>query len=192
METLEEELGYDVHTGILDARFLVPQHRERLFFVGFRTPRRFKFPILKDQRPRIQDILEPDPSNKYTLSERLWRYLRDYAKKHQDAGNGFGFGLANLEGVSRTLSARYYKDGSEILVPRGRGARPRRLTPRECARLMGFPESFKIPVSDTQAYRQFGNSVVVPVASAVANEVVRALMSPAIRKPRQVPLSLTG
>jgi DNA (cytosine-5)-methyltransferase 1 len=113
---------------------------------------------------------------KYVLSDKLWAYLQAYAEKHRKAGNGFGFGLVDKNSVARTLSARYYKDGSEILISRGKGKNPRRLTPRECARLMGFSDSFKIPVSDTQAYKQFGNSVVVPVIRAVAQ-----MMEPYIR-----------
>jgi DNA (cytosine-5)-methyltransferase 1 len=109
------------------------------------------------------------------LSDKLWLYLQAYAEKHRKAGNGFGFGLANLDGVTRTLSARYHKDGSEILIPRSGRSNPRRLTPRECARLMGYPDTFEIPVSDTQAYKQFGNSVAVPVVAAVAKELVRNL-----------------
>jgi DNA (cytosine-5)-methyltransferase 1 len=175
-ETLRDELGYNVHPPIvLDARKVVPQHRERVFVVGFRERRAFARPEIADRNPRLADILENNPDPKYTLTAHLWGYLQQYAEKHRAAGNGFGFGLADLNGITRTLSARYYKDGSEILIPQGRGKRPRRLTPRECARLMGFRESFKIPVSDTQAYRQFGNSVVVPVASAIARQVVRAL-----------------
>ncbi|MEQ1936167.1 MAG: DNA cytosine methyltransferase, partial [Fimbriimonadaceae bacterium] len=107
-------------------------------------------------------------NDKYTLTPKLWRYLQDYAKKHQEKGNGFGFGLVGPGDVSRTLSARYYKDGSEILIDQGMGKNPRRLTPRECARLMGYPDDFQIPVSDTQAYKQFGNSVAVPVFREVA------------------------
>lgn len=175
-ETLRDDLGYSVHPPLLlDARKVVPQHRERVFIVGFRESRLFCRPELEDIHPKFADILEKKPAPKYTLTAHLWSYLRKYAEKHRAAGNGFGFGLTDLDGVSRTLSARYYKDGSEILIPQGRGRRPRRLTPRECARLMGFPEWFEIPVSDTQAYRQFGNSVVVPVVEAVAREVVAAL-----------------
>jgi DNA (cytosine-5)-methyltransferase 1 len=107
-------------------------------------------------------------SDKYTLTDKLWQYLQGYAAKHKAAGNGFGFGLVDGDSISRTLSARYYKDGSEILVSRGPGNNPRRLTPRECARLMGYDDSFRIPVSDTQAYKQFGNSVAVPVFAEVA------------------------
>ena len=173
--TLADELGYDVHFKVLDARYLVPQHRERIFIVGFREPRRFAWPVFTPKRVRFGDILQRKTPAKYTLSDHLWFYLQRYAEKHRAAGNGFGYGLADPEGISRTLSARYYKDGSEILVPRGPGLNPRRLTPGECARLMGFPRSFKMPVSDTQAYKQFGNSVVVPLATAVAREVVRAL-----------------
>jgi DNA (cytosine-5)-methyltransferase 1 len=177
-ESLRDDLNYHVYPPVvLDARFFVPQHRERVFIVGFREPRKFSPPELRDRKPKFRDILEEDPPEKYTLSKHLWRYLQDYAKKHQAAGNGFGFGLVDLDGISRTLSARYYKDGSEILIPRGRNKVPRRLTPRECARLMGFPEWFEIPVSDTQAYKQFGNSVVMPVAMAVARQVVEALKS---------------
>ena len=168
---------------VIDAALLVPQHRERIYIVGFRDQEdfeRFQFPDIRPKTPRLADILEPDVPAKYTLTDHLWRYLQDYAAKHRALGNGFGFGLANLEGVSRTLSARYYKDGSEILIPQ-RGKNPRRLTPRECARLMGFPDCFEIPVSDTRAYKQFGNSVVVPVIEAIAREMVGALGLPAAR-----------
>ena len=122
-----------------------------------------------------QEILDEDVGSKYTLSDHLWRYLQDYADRHRSLGNGFGFGLPDLSGVSRTLSARYYKDGSEILIRQSNGANPRRLTPRECARLMGFPNAFEIPVSDTRAYQQFGNSVVVPVVEALAREMAKAM-----------------
>ena len=113
--------------------------------------------------------------DKYTFTDHLWSYLQNYAKKHREAGNGFGFGLVTRNDTSRTLSARYHKDGSEILISQGKSKNPRRLTPRECARLMGYPDSFEIPVSDTQAYRQFGNSVVVPVISKIARKVVSTL-----------------
>jgi DNA (cytosine-5)-methyltransferase 1 len=189
-ESLRDDLNYHVYEPIvIDAKSFVPQHRERVFIVGFREPRRFSPPEIKDRHPRFKDILEPSPHPKYGLSVHLWKYLRDYAKKHQAAGNGFGYGLVDLNGISRTLSARYYKDGSEILIPRGRKQTPRRLTPRECARLMGFPEWFQIPVSDTQAYKQFGNSVVVPVATAVARAVVEALEQP-IDRDFQFPISM--
>ena len=178
-ESLRDDLGYSVYPPVvIDARAVVPQHRERVFIVGFREPRKFTPPVLEDRKPKFRDILESEPPEKYILTKHLWRYLQDYAKKHQAAGNGFGFGLVDLDGVSRTLSARYYKDGSEILIPRGGGRVPRRLTPRECARIMGFPEDFEIPVSDTQAYKQFGNSVVVPVVTAVAMRIVEALKLP--------------
>ena len=131
----------------------------------------------EDAEPPYTEGPEAQVSEKYTLSDKLWRYLQDYAAKHRAAGNGFGYGLVRPEDVSRTLSARYYKDGSEILVSRGEGNNPRRLTPRECARLMGYPEEFRIPVSDTQAYKQFGNSVVVPVMAEVAR-----IMQPHVRR----------
>jgi DNA (cytosine-5)-methyltransferase 1 len=180
LETLQEDLQYHVVSPmVIDAQLVVPQHRERVFLVGFDSKRDFRKPKLRGRNRRIGDILDPKVDDKYTLSDHLWSYLQTYAEKHKAAGNGFGFGLVNLDGVSRTLSARYYKDGSEILIPQ-RGKSPRRLTPRECARLMGFPESFEIPVSDTQAYKQFGNSVVVPLVAAVAKQMIRALESPVL------------
>ena len=122
----------------------------------------------------MRDIHVENVSVKYSLSDKLWQYLQNYAAKHKAAGNGFGYGIAPLDGVSRTLSARYYKDGSEILIEQS-GKNPRRLTPRECARLQGFPDDFKIPVSDTQAYRQFGNSVVVPLMENVAQLIIKEI-----------------
>ena len=126
-------------------------------------------------KSQSRDILETDVENKYTLSDKLWIYLQNYAAKHKAAGNGFGYGIAPLDGVSRTLSARYYKDGSEVLIEQP-GKNPRKLTPRECARLQGFPDSFIIPVSDTQAYKQFGNSVVVPLMECVAKLVMKKIV----------------
>lgn len=174
-QTLEDELNYHVHPVLLDARWLVPQHRERIYIVGFKDNPDFNLPPLPDLRPKFRDILEPVVDPKYTLTDHLWKYLQDYAEKHRAKGNGFQYGLTNLDGVARTLSARYYKDGSEILIPQGKGKNPRRLTPRECARLMGFPEDFKIVVSDTRAYKQFGNSVAVPVVQHIAQEMFRCL-----------------
>ena len=114
--------------------------------------------------------------DKYVLSDKLWSYLKNYADKHKAKGNGFGFGLVDIKGISRTLSARYYKDGSEILIPRGEGMNPRRLTPRECARLMGYPDEYRLDqVSDVQAYRQCGISVVVPLITAVAEQIIKVL-----------------
>ncbi len=186
-ETLEKELGYAVKTKVIDGQRFVPQHRERIIIVGFKEDTGFSFDDLPlpEQGPMLKAIFHPedgteeveDPyttgvkakvNSKYVLTDKLWAYLQAYAEKHRKAGNGFGFGLVDKNSVSRTLSARYYKDGSEILVSRGKDKNPRRLTPRECARLMGFPKDFTIPVSDTQAYKQFGNSVVVPVIKAVA------------------------
>lgn len=170
-----EKLGYHiVFDSILDASGFVPQHRERIFIVGFKKPVKFGSIKLNSKPQRIKDILEKKVDDKYTLSNHLWKYLRDYATKHRARGNGFGYGLVNLNGIARTLSARYYKDGSEILIPQ-KTKNPRRLTPYECARLMGFPRRFKIPVSDTQAYKQFGNAVVVPVVNVIAKEVIKCL-----------------
>lgn len=177
-ETLTGALGYQVHHKVIDAKGVVPQHRERIFLVGFREPRYFEFPQFPPEGPKLASILEEHVPERYTLSDHLWRYLQDYAKKHQEAGNGFGFGIVNGASTTRTLSARYHKDGSEILVSQGSRKNPRRLTPRECARLMGYPETFRIPVSDTQAYRQFGNSVVVPVVEKIARAVTSVLQSP--------------
>lgn len=190
LQTLREELGYDVHYKVIDGQHFTPQHRERIIIVGFRDKNDFSWDKLKlpSNGPRLSSILHSQDGNekveepytvgdkgkinpKYTLTENLWAYLQAYKEKHSAAGNGFGFGLVTGDSVTRTLSARYYKDGSEILVSQGSRKRPRRLTPRECARLMGYPDSFKIPVSDTQAYRQFGNSVVVPVIKEVARLV---------------------
>jgi DNA (cytosine-5)-methyltransferase 1 len=190
--TLTEELGYHIHYRVIDGAHFTPQHRERILIVGFREPVAFDFDALpmppkgerklKEILHRIdgsEPVLEWDESrffdhkkkrvlDKYTLTDNLWLYLQNYAEKHRAKGNGFGFGLVTPDSVTRTLSARYYKDGSEILIYQGKSKNPRRLTPRECARLMGFPDTFRIPVSDTRAYKQFGNSVVVDVMAHVA------------------------
>ena len=175
-----QELNYKVFFQILDGKDYVPQHRERIVIVGFDMERYgeeidFKFQLTPpENKPVVRDILEPEVDVKYTLTDKLWLYLQNYAAKHREAGNGFGYGIAPMDGITRTMSARYYKDGSEILIAQD-GKNPRRLTPRECARLQGFPDTFKIPVSDTQAYMQFGNSVVVPLMTDVAKLVVRKL-----------------
>lgn len=172
-----EELNYEVFHAVLDGQNFVPQHRERILIVGFDRTKYgkdidFRFNITPvNPKPEIKEILETKVDDKYTLTNKLWTYLQNYAAKHRAAGNGFGYGIADPNGVSRTLSARYYKDGSEILIEQ-RGKNPRRLTPRECARLQGFPDDFIIPVSDTQAYKQFGNSVVVPLMANVAHLIV--------------------
>lgn len=193
-DVLTEELGYTIDWRVIDGRSWTPQHRERIFIIGFREDQGFRFADLKipDAKPKLRDILHPGDgseapdqrftvgnsgrvSEKYTLTNHLWDYLQRYKEKHRAAGNGFGFGLVGPDDVARTLSARYYKDGSEILIEQEDGKAPRRLTPRECARLMGFDSpqgsDFIIPVSDTQAYRQFGNSVVVPAVKAVAEHI---------------------
>ncbi|MCV6630219.1 MAG: DNA (cytosine-5-)-methyltransferase [Flavobacteriaceae bacterium] len=172
-------LGYSIHYKILDGQNYVPQHRERIVIVGFKKSifkgkETFEFPAPTNESYAIRDILQRKVDPKYTLSDKLWNYLQEYKKKHKAKGNGFGFGLTDLNGISRTMSARYYKDGAEILIPQ-RGKNPRRLTPRECARLQGFPDNFIIPVSDNQAYKQFGNSVVSPLFQAVAKNIVKEL-----------------
>lgn len=179
IKTTLRELGYSIHFKILDAKHFVPQHRERIFIVGFSEKlfngkESFSFPKMPEKSYSIEDILETDPDTKYTLTDNLWKYLQDYSQKHKEKGNGFGFGLVDMDGISRTLSARYYKDGSEILIPQHR-KNPRRLTPRECARLLGYPDKFLIPVSDTQAYKQFGNSVVSPLVQLIGKEIIKTL-----------------
>ena len=174
INALEKELNYDIHYKVIDAGKVVPQHRERIFIVGFREPLDFKFPELVDKRPVLGDVLEDSVDEKYTLKDGTWNALQRHKAKHKAKGNGFGFNLADKKGVAKTLSARYYKDGAEILIDQGK-KNPRRLTPRECARIMGFPEKFKIPVSDNQAYRQFGNAVVVPVVKEIAKAMVKCM-----------------
>jgi len=188
LRTLQMELGYHVHYKVIDGQHFVPQHRERILIVGFRKNVPFRWDDLRLAEKgtiTLSSILHPQDGSelaeppythgtmatvdsKYTLTPNLWSYLQAYAEKHRKAGNGFGYGLFDGDGVARALLARYYKDGSEILIAQGGNERPRRLTPRECCRLMGFPDSYIIPVSDTQAYRQFGNSVVMPVIREVA------------------------
>jgi len=188
--TLREELGYTVFDRVIDAAGWVPQHRERIFIVGFDRDvfgEEIPFSLANVQPPpgpppKLRDILMARVDPKYTLTDHLWNYLQEYAAKHKAKGNGFGYGLADRNGITRTLSARYYKDGSEILIPQSRGKNPRRLTPIEAARLMGFcgdfavargyPRGdFPIVVSDTQAYKQFGNAVAPPVVAAVAGQI---------------------
>ncbi len=172
-----DRLGYEVRHRIIDAKPWVPQHRERTFIIGFNRDyyggRYFDFPDLPIGGPTLRSVLDCSYDKKYQLSSHLWSYLQRYAEKHRAAGNGFGYGLFSRNDIARTLSARYYKDGSEILIRTGDKETPRRLTPRECARIMGFPESFRIVVSDTQAYRQFGNAVVVPVISFLGAALVK-------------------
>lgn len=176
------DLGYDpVTEEVFDAALLVPQHRERVFIAGFREDLDIDFNIadivIENMHPQLEDILfdHKDVPEEYTLSDHLWDYLQKYKEKHQSAGNGFGFSLADPKGITRTMSARYHKDGSEILINRGRGKNPRMLTEREAARLFGYPEDFVIPVSRTQAYQQFGNSVCVPLVEIIAANMVKAL-----------------
>lgn len=191
IDTLVNELGYTVYHKVINGKHWVPQNRERIFIVGFKEETEFSWDhlVVPNSNLQLKKILHPEDgsekveepytvgnlakvADKYTLSDNLWGYLQNYALKHRKRGNGFGYGLVTKDDVARTLSARYYKDGSEILINQGTEKNPRRLTPRECARLMGFPDSFVIPVSDTQAYQQFGNSVVVPLVSEIAKIMV--------------------
>lgn len=199
-KTLRDELGYHVHHKVINSSHFRPQNRERIIIVGFREAVDFDWdavPLPEKNTIRLGSVLhKADGSEpflpwdghryfdhasrsvlpKYTLTPKLWAFLQNYAAKHKAKGNGFGYGLVDENSVTRTLSARYYKDGSEILVDQGDGRNPRRLTPRECARLMGLPDSFRIPVSDTRAYKQFGNSVVVDVIKHAA-ELMKSHLS---------------
>ena len=178
-----KELRYSVHYLVMDGQTYVPQHRERIMIVGFDEDvyggkETFTFPEQHEATRSVKEILDPNIAPKYTLSDKLWAYLQSYAEKHRAKGNGFGYGLVDLNGITRTLSARYYKDGSEILIPQGKGKNPRRLSPRECARLMGYPDEYRIDrVSDVQAYRQCGNSVIVPLITAVSEQIIKTLQN---------------
>lgn len=191
-ETLEE-LGYSFNHKVIDGQSFVPQHRERTLMVGFDKEVygeniNFDFSKVKipEEKQAIKSILQDEVELKYTLSDKLWNYLQGYAKKHKEKGNGFGFGLVNPEGVSRTISARYYKDGAEILIPQA-DKNPRRLTPKEAGALQGYPVypintqnealSLRIVVSDAQAYKQFGNSVVMPLIQAVGKEIISTIQN---------------
>jgi len=173
-ETLEE-LGYSVFYKVINAKLLVPQNRERVYIIGFKDLKlAFKFPEIEDKKPKVRDILEKEVPEKYTLKDGTWNFILRHAEKHKKKGHGFGYSLVDLNGYTRTLLKRYCNDSQEILIPQ-EGKNPRRLTPRECARLQGFPEEFKIPVSDTQAYRQFGNSVAIPIVEYLAKEIIKTL-----------------
>lgn len=203
VDVLERDLKYSIWHKVINGKHFVPQHRERIIIVGFRENVPFTWDDLQlpplEHGPKLSAILHREDEElidarylelrkgkvavkeNYTLSDKLWNYLHGYALKHKAKGNGFGYGLVTPKDTARTLSARYYKDGSEILVSQGARKNPRRLTPRECARLMGFDDSFRIPVSDTRAYKQFGNSVVVPVIAEVARVMVPHLAHSANR-----------
>lgn len=210
---LTDDLGYHIHHRVIDGAHFVPQHRERILIVGFREPgdaAAFDWnalplpakgtktlrdilhrmdgsePVLPWDEGKYFDHAKKSVLPKYTLTDHLWTYLQRYAEKHRAAGNGFGFGLVGPNDIARTLSARYYKDGSEILIDQGKRKNPRRITPRECARLMGFPDTFRIPVSDTRAYKQFGNSVVVDVIAHVA-KMMQPILNADIMEP-ELPL----
>ncbi len=200
-QTLKEELHYHIDFKVIDGQHWVPQHRERIIIVGFKDPVLFSMddlvlppkgeiklksifhktdgsePVIEIDSNRYFDHDHNKVHDKYTLTDNLWAYLQAYAAKHRSLGNGFGFGLVTPDDIARTLSARYHKDGSEILIDQGKNKNPRRLTPRECARLMGYPDDFIIPVSDTRAYRQFGNSVVVPLFQEVAKFIKPHIVS---------------
>lgn len=170
-----EQLGYKVYAEVLNAKdFGLPQNRERIYIVGFLDQSTiFKFPEKTNKETKVGDILENNVNDKYTISDKLWAGHQRRKKEHLAKGNGFGYCLFDENSkYTSTISARYYKDGSEILIKQI-GKNPRKLTPREAARLQGYKDSFKIPVSDNQAYKQFGNSVAVPVIRAIAKEIIK-------------------
>jgi len=194
-----ETLDYEVHWKIIDAKSWVPQHRERIYIVAFRRKtftkkeiESFRFPKMKKEVPSLREVLDLKPSKKYMLTDNLWAYLVAYSKKHKSLGNGFGFTIASPAGQSRTLSARYYKDGSEILIKQKGWRNPRRISPGEAARLMGFDgtwgkklgNGFPQVVSDTQAYRQFGNAVCPHVVRAIGTEIALVLLARKARTSR--------
>jgi DNA (cytosine-5)-methyltransferase 1 len=180
IEKTLRDLGYSFHFKVLNGKHFVPQNRQRTFMVGFdinafHNKESFQFPTMPEQTKTIKDILEKKVDPKYTLTDHLWKYLQDYSQKHKEKGNGFGFGLVDLNGITRTMSARYYKDGSEILIPQN-SKNPRRLSIRESARLQGYPDKFIVDaVSMNQAYKQFGNSVVVPLIRSIGKNIASIL-----------------
>ena len=194
IETSIKDRGYEIFSKVLDSSHWVPQHRERIFIVCFDRSRfldnrdiNFAFPDLPTRREyNLQSILEKQPNKKYMLSDKLWNYLKDYAAKHRAKGNGFGYGLADSNGITRTMSARYYKDGAEILIRQEGWRNPRRLTPNEAKYLMGFDNKYALCfghengfpqiVSDTQAYKQFGNSVVPLVIEQIMQNIIIELV----------------
>lgn len=186
-------LGYEVKTEILNSKnFGVPQNRERIFIVAWLKDKNknFKFPLgidfeeniiyekddlTKIKSTKVGDILIKNPEEKYTISDKLYAGHLRRRKEHKEKGNGFGFSSFDKNApYTSTISARYYKDGSEILIEQ-KDSNPRKLTPREAANLQGYPKDYIIPVSDNQAYKQFGNSVSVPVIQTVFEEIKKQL-----------------
>lgn len=177
-----EDLGYDVHYKVHNAKdFGVPQNRQRIFIVAIRSDLNFDFQFAEPSNIQVKvgDILDEVVDDKYTISDKLWAGAQRRKEEHKAKGNGFGYSLFNAESpYTSTISARYYKDGSEILIEQ-KGKNPRKLTPREAARLQGYPESFNIVVSDVQAYKQFGNAVAVPAIRSVAKQLA-PLLNPSL------------
>ncbi len=176
IKSILEGLGYEIYAQVLNAKdFGVPQNRERIYIIGFLGKTNFTFPTPSGKKTKLGDILEKKVDPKYTISDKLWAGHQRRKKEHREKGNGFGYSMFNENSeYTSTISARYYKDGSEILIEQ-KGKNPRKLTPREAARLQGFPDDYVISTSDNQAYKQFGNSVAVPVIKALAKEVEKAL-----------------
>lgn len=175
MQDYLTQLGYSLHWKIIDASLIVPQSRKRIFIVGLRDQSNFEFPNIEQVSTKLGDILEDQVEEKYTLKKGTWDYLQEHKIKHKKAGNGFGYSIFNADSIkTRTLTGRYHKDGSEILIEQI-GKNPRKLTPRECLRLMGFPENFIIPVYNTRAYQQFGNSVVPGIVEEIAKKILEVI-----------------
>ena len=170
-------LGYKVFAEVLNAKdFGVPQNRERIYIVAFLDNDNFTFPTPPKHTIKLGDILDKNIDKKYTISDKLWAGHQRRKLEHIEKGNGFGYSLFDENSkYTSTISARYYKDGSEILIAQ-ENSNPRKITPREAARLQGFSEEFSIVVSDNQAYRQFGNSVAVPVVKSVAECIYNFLL----------------
>ena len=174
-----EQAGYTTYHSVLKARdFGIPQNRERIYIVGFLDAELpFHFPNPTGIATRVGDILEASGTENYTISDKLWEGHQRRKAANKLNGKGFGYGIVDEDSTyTNTISARYYKDGSEILIAQ-KGKNPRKITPREAARLQGYPDDFKIPVSNVQAYKQFGNSVCVPVIKAIATEMMKSLQA---------------
>jgi len=171
-----EQLRYRVKFEVIDASKVVPQHRERVYMVGFLDQNNFEFPVFSEKKLKLKNILSKSVSKNYTLTNGVWEALQRHATRSRNKGHGFGYGIADLNGTSRTLSARYYKDGAEILIKQ-KNSNPRRLTPGECMLLMGFPRNFEMPVSDHQAYRQLGNAVVPPIVEKIAALMTKEILT---------------
>lgn len=165
-----DKLGYNPKFQIFDASLVVPHRRKRIYIVALKKPFAFEFPVIEQRQHRLKDILEKRLGDKHTISDKLWASHIARTARNKKKGNGFAHHIADLNGIASTLTARYGKDGRENLIPQP-GKNPRMLSPRECARLMGFPDDFELPETKTPAYRQLGNSVCVPIVRIIAESL---------------------